>query len=411
MASTTTSPALVGGILTTSQFRDSLTRHIDATKPDPLAKAQIESIRLSWEHNQPDNAKDASEQLYMGDNVEDRDNLRQFSLCGTLTLSSEYISIAIHVLRNCKIKCSNDNRITNHSSPINKGSRAHQTDTRDSDSTCNKHFQNEFYIQLTATAKIVPICQNNTNIMSSSTKEGKLDRKERAAQRKLRAEMVKRLQSDSVIRRLLVEENNGGSKNNNASTKGRDRDKLQTNDKEHQHPLCEALIQQNPIESVKSDRSLSASETSVGTPTTGGELEERVNVHEGTLEGIRMALFSHCDNNLDVLELLLNMPYFPRSTKSTTLATTMDKSISESIYTDATKHSMIMLAERAYLRLLEDAMFDACEREGEDELLDDLNISDVNHDDDNASLEEEVVGSQSKRKRKMPSKRIKQSAG
>jgi len=34
-----------------------------------------------------------------------------------------------------------------------------------------------------------------------------------------------------------------------------------------------------------------------------------------------------------------------------------------------------MLGDRAYLRLLEDAMFDACEKEGEDEILDDLNIS------------------------------------
>ena len=32
-------------------------------------------------------------------------------------------------------------------------------------------------------------------------------------------------------------------------------------------------------------------------------------------------------------------------------------------------------AQLPYLRLLEDAMFDACEREGEDELLDELSIS------------------------------------
>lgn len=40
-----------------------------------------------------------------------------------------------------------------------------------------------------------------------------------------------------------------------------------------------------------------------------------------------------------------------------------------------------MLGHRAVLRLLEDAMLDACEREGEDEPLDGLEISPPRHGD------------------------------
>ena len=40
-----------------------------------------------------------------------------------------------------------------------------------------------------------------------------------------------------------------------------------------------------------------------------------------------------------------------------------------------------MLGHRAVLRLLEDAMLDACEREGEDEALDGLEISPPRHGD------------------------------
>jgi len=43
--------------------------------------------------------------------------------------------------------------------------------------------------------------------------------------------------------------------------------------------------------------------------------------------------------------------------------------------------SLAKLGERAHLRLLEDAMFDACEKEGEDEILDDLTISVRTRDD------------------------------
>eukprot|EP00804_Cyclotella_cryptica_P007305 CCRYP_002548-RA/>CCRYP_002548-RA protein AED:0.33 eAED:0.33 QI:0/-1/0/1/-1/1/1/0/90 len=40
------------------------------------------------------------------------------------------------------------------------------------------------------------------------------------------------------------------------------------------------------------------------------------------------------------------------------------------------ENALKSLSERAFLRILKDAMWDACEKEGEDEMLDDLMISD-----------------------------------
>ena len=177
--------------------------------------------------------------------------------------------------------------------------------------------------------------------------------------------MLKRLRSDHYIRKLF-----GDDKANNDCV-----------------PLCEALIQQN----------LRSSDRSEGTNNID-ELEERVNVEDGTLQGIKNAIFSQSEDNLDVLEIILNMPYLPRSS-------------SPSSDNDILNQWPSKLADRAYLRLLEDAMFDSCEKEGEDELLDDLNISGSNrHQHKAAAANSGGEGSgrdeSSKRMRKNPQKSL-----
>ncbi|KAL9182378.1 hypothetical protein ACHAXT_013030 [Thalassiosira profunda] len=221
--------AFGSGGLTAADFQEALARRVDASKPDPLARRQIEHLGLDWEQQ----GEEGEAQRPDG------------TLRGTLTLSSDIVSVAVH---------------------------------------------HEFHIKLTAGAGFVPVADHNATI-----KGEKVDHKERAMKKKLRAGMIDRLRADSLVRRLLAEDDAN---------------------KEDGMPLCEALIQQNGHGNAN-------------------ELEERVNVYDNTLEGIRRAIFSHTEDNLD----------------------------------------------RAYLRLLEDAMFDACEREGEDELLDDLDISDAHHDD------------------------------
>lgn len=339
--------------LTTSQLHDAITRHIDESKPDPLAKNQMASLHLSWESSPQMMGDDVDHQLNGGGGSGDADREaveeRESNLRGTLTLSSDYVSIFIHVM--CRWKTN-----TEHVSSSVDGTKSTSSD---------KQFQNEFYFRLTTTASFVPLSGYNNNSQSNDDETTKVDRKDKAAKRKLRAGMVKRLSADSLIRRLLVESEDGTlkEKDNTATVKG--------------VPLCEALIQSNgdPNYNITVDNA--------------SEVEERVNVNTESVEGIRNAILTHCEDNLDVLELLLSMPYLPRHK--------FDSVDKQGDVDKQNKATMSMLAERAYLRLLEDAMYDACEKEGEDEMLDNLNISDKNEDESSVDSREEESRGKSKR--------------
>jgi len=87
------------------------------------------------------------------------------------------------------------------------------------------------------------------------------------------------------------------------------------------------------------------------------KLEERVDLSESTAETLRRALWPSTTSSLDVSEVILALPSLPcRNTGGVTTGTTR-------------------LANRAKLRLLEDAMVDECEKEGDDRLIEDLIIS------------------------------------
>jgi hypothetical protein len=308
--------------LTTSQFNDALARHIDASKPDPLARSQIESLHINWEQK---------EQILDGVDDDSRGGAgtKTSSLRGTLTLSSEYISVSIHVQYHWKKKANNESGQNEElSCDLNNKS----DDSDGVDVAAAKQFQEEFDIKLTASAR--------ESTVGSKDAHEQQDRKDRKASKKRRTEMLKRVRSDHYIRRLFVDD-----KANTDCVEGA--------------PLCEALIQQNLRSGVRS----------AGSANDIDELEERVNVEEGTLQGIKNAIFSQSEDNLDVLEILLNMPYLPRLSSSASSNNDKGDAISNQWPSK--------LADRAYLRLLEDAMFDACEKEGEDELLDDLNISEA----------------------------------
>lgn len=85
-------------------------------------------------------------------------------------------------------------------------------------------------------------------------------------------------------------------------------------------------------------------------------LEERVTVSEDICEGIRRAIWPAAESPLEVAEVLLHLPFLPTNDQ-----------------TDLTRTTA--LANRAKLRLLEDAMCDACETQGEEELLEELEIT------------------------------------
>jgi hypothetical protein len=90
-------------------------------------------------------------------------------------------------------------------------------------------------------------------------------------------------------------------------------------------------------------------------------LEERVNIAEDICESIKRAVWSSAETTLDVAELfILSFPSLPTTSHSNTVIT-----------------ANTLLANRARLRLLEDAMIDACEQEGEDQILEDLTIDSI----------------------------------
>ena len=114
-------------------------------------------------------------------------------------------------------------------------------------------------------------------------------------------------------------------------------------------------------------------------------LEERVDVSETIAEAIRRAIWSSAESSLDVIEVMLALPSLPGSSHKNTIEKTTP------------------LANRAKLRLLEDAMLDECEKEGEGELIQELSIVDQKRWDDR-NKDDSKETTQSGRK-KMKSKR------
>ena len=343
-------------MISTAQFHAAITRHIDETKPDPLAKRQLERISLSWKEDEGEGSLALRNQRQ-----QQQQNNRTSLVNGVLTLSSEYISIVIRAVcefRVSSVSASKTTLPTTLSDDKIAPKAVGATSLIQSEDVLKSSFDDEFYFQLTVHAKLKSKSletaiadENDDNLTMKKTRE-----------HRLHLGMTNRLQSDVSIRRLLLLSDIDRSDNHTANN-----NIINSSNIDEGITLCEALIQRN-----RATQSL--------------ELEERVNVDESILDGVRSAIYSHAEDNLDVLELLLNMPYLPRiavgfifplSNNAKGRGGEEGDHVSSSFTSDdATTMTIINeLAQRAYLRLLEDAMFDACEKEGEDELLDDLTIT------------------------------------
>jgi hypothetical protein len=331
---------------TSQHFRDALLHHIDESKPDQLVRSQMMNLKLLWE---PSEILQQHEHAIIKENR--TGNEGTFWISGKLTLTSEYISVIIyakcqwHISQNTGETTTTDKSVA---STLNTLPEA-----------WNKDFQNEFYFRLGATALLVPLTEYNKSTEKSdeeSEKYQKIERKERSMNRKLRSNMVKRLCDDPMIRQILVEKEEAAS----APVDG--------------VLLCEALIQRNE------------------TSNKHTKCEERVNVNSETIEAIRNAILSHCEDNLDILEILLSMPYLPR----VGYYHEKDKNEHNIDNNIKSEETLKALSRRAFLCILEDAMFDACEKEGEDEMLDDLNLSDARYE-----LEPNIDRKQHKKKKKV----------
>lgn len=170
--------------------------------------------------------------------------------------------------------------------------------------------------------------RTKSELREKDNENGGTDRADRKVQDKIRSKVLARLRDDAYICKLFVEKNDSSSQ------------ELFSVKEDATHSrgplLAEAKIKYSAL-----------------------DLEERVAVVEDVCEAIKRAVWSSAESPLDVVEIILQMPFLP---------TTEHKS-------EATTIAVTQLANRAKLRLLEDAMCDACEKEGDGEMLDDLKIS------------------------------------
>ncbi|MGK3754038.1 MAG: hypothetical protein ACI8RD_006346 [Bacillariaceae sp.] len=152
------------------------------------------------------------------------------------------------------------------------------------------------------------------------------EEEESKAERKIRKKMISRLSQDSYISKILAL----------SSIK----------EKSNHDVLCLA-------------------QASIYVNTDKYELEERVDVSDTVAETLRRALWSSTKSPLDIVDVILALPSLPCHNSAANSSST----------TTSSSTSTTRLANRAKLRLLEDAMLDECEKEGEDQLIDDLSIS------------------------------------
>lgn len=163
---------------------------------------------------------------------------------------------------------------------------------------------------------------------------------EEKTDRKIRKKMVSRLRQDSYIMKLLGKEG-------------------------------------------KSSTDLLLAKASIYVNAAKFELEERVDVDQTAVEILRRSLWSSTTSSLDIVDVLLSLPTLPSRSATRVEGTTR-------------------LANRAKLRLLEDAMLDECEKEGEDQLIEDLTISNPKESSQDHRHDQQPKSDGPSRKKKKP---------
>mmetsp|Transcript_20041 Transcript_20041/g.57999 ORF Transcript_20041/g.57999 Transcript_20041/m.57999 type:complete len:363 (-) Transcript_20041:104-1192(-) len=336
------------GCLQTSDFERSLASYVDRSKPDPIVSRQLAALSVEWnsEDPPPPHCDTRSPLLNifpdLGEGDAEGPNVKNIS--GVLTLLGEYISVNLHA--SCQWATAR---------------QVCSTTATDQPAICSG-----LHFQLKVSASIIPKTQlkrlQRREVKSTSKDENEsadheavgrggkskaAAKKEQRAADKVRARMIDRLKNDRAIQHLLKPSRIKEKKPRTSESR------LINKDEDDAGPafLCEAFIYQ-----VSKD----------GRNAT--EMEERVDASEDSMEGLRRSVFSAMEDNLSVMEMLLSLPFLPQSSDDGAEQRTPRSQGSA-------------LGHRAALRLLEDAMFDACEKEGEEEIMDDLRISEKSSDD------------------------------
>jgi hypothetical protein len=309
--------------LSTDQFRQAIEQYIDSNKPDPLSTKLFQAWILEWTDD-PFHPPQKAREDTTTPSATSRDHHQQEQqhvIQGTLSISGEYMVLFLHVSCQWTTLLPND-------PPGVPTSQQQQQKQQHGTLSFSCHASARF-IEPPSSPPNDPQ-QPLEDSLSSKKNKNKKSRKSNTTT--IHSKMITRLKQDAYISKL---------------------------------PLLPPP--QSQVPGQKQSSSLvpsSSSELLVAQAEivlTSTELEERVSISEEGCEGIKRAMWPTAESTLDVVDLLVNLPFLPTTTTTTTTTTT--------------KCTTTTLANRAKLRLLEDAMCDACEKEGEEELLEELQIS------------------------------------
>ena len=319
MASTPPRSVLSRVSLTSKTFEEARQRYLDETKPDPLIRRQIEGLTLQWLDDDNKNAEQHANEIKRIH----QQSLPHKDATAAVTTTDDDGDNALapwkfsHVLSG-RLRIQGEHMVcTLHT----------ECWWRQKDAGANSAADALWY-QCRASADFVSLVddqqEGETNASSAAKDVTAAAKRIKIHQQK----MIKRLSADDYIAKLR------------SKSKGNSVPQL----------LMEAAIRLDQA-----------------------NLEERVQNSQDIAEGIRRAIFSQADTTLDVLELLVNLPCLP--TTSSKIGKSSDTQLAlQSSSSSSSSSAVAKLADRAKLRLLEDFMCDACEFEGEDELVSELEL-------------------------------------
>lgn len=315
------------------EFQNAFHDYFETEKNTNGITAQAKNLCLQWHHDPPQilptttssNTIPSSVTFFSDLPVGQSFTEERCRLQGKLRIANEYICITLEALVLWQF----------WSSPRNEGSDGIQ------EKDCHLSNQPDYYslhFKLSASGEFINT-EDNAPVQISK--------------RIIISKMKKRLEEDPFIRKLL-----GYSRTNEQNLVGMS--------------VCEALIQHKWPSNGSNGFSFDSLSQSV---------EERVDVSDEALEGIRRAVLSLTECNLSIMESLISLPWLATSTTSCGYRY-RDRSKKERSCWDRYMSVKAMdvfrtACDRVALRLLEDALFDACEREGEEDIIEDLNLNDV----------------------------------
>jgi hypothetical protein len=321
--------------LESSLFAKAIEEYIDENKPDPLIRKQMQAWKFEWHNCNDDNnghekgSKPAS--LPTASWPEPPTHV----LSGRLQWKGEYMSILIDV-RVCW-------------TGEKEGSLFF---------SCTIPADGVEFLPLPASTATATVTSANTIKEAQSKPKAQESKKDARAANRVHQGMIERLQKDDYIQLITssTTDSSNSSSSNDKTSKHRRQNQQKEDKKRHHHDLCEATIH-------------------FSKSPENHHLEERVHCNDQTAEALRRAVFSTADSSLDIFDLILCLPLLPTTTK-VHAADAADADAGDALSsTSCTGTTTTGLADRAKLRLLEDAMYDACEREEEEELVQDLHIS------------------------------------